>query len=971
MPVRALSTCLLGFLLCVSGAGVSCPSGPGVFCPGGPGVFCPGGPDVFCPSGAGASCPFPEDIYAVYAKADACFRSSHPTAGSDSTALALFERVIEEAGATHSADDILFQSYLNKGILLDIKGNFDAALDAYRGAMGCAGRHTDWSDTLRFRALVYAGTDYYRLDNFDSAVAVLGRAAAVDSRSPGLPERDRLYNALGALNYEGGNYIQGRDYFSRALGVVQTETPGDKVSIINFENNIASCLYKLNDYRGALRIYERLPRSGTLSSQLYLNIGQCYRGLGDYTHALALYRRVNPRDVPGVYNEIANAQFLKGDEDSALIFLDRWRFGVDGSRQTKVDEGVNALYRAQVLMARRQHIEALQYLQEAIMTFSRTFRDPDIHANPISFTGAFASYRLFDALYYKANTLEGLYSQTGNGEYLGEALNAYNSAILLFRYIEKTYATDDAKLFLEKNNRDLYENAVLVCLELDRLHPGGPYLEQAFLTAEKSKASIVSGRLEELALNHLPGIDPDLLRRQKDVLYNIARLDLKSDLENGSGTDQSIAGQKVDYEIELASLQRVMEQNSAYYNLKFEDSCPTVRELQAGLTDRQAIVSLFTSREGLHIFTLTSTSFHCLFVDSLASLDKEVGAYLGLLSNTTQGSRFGDKYITGRLYARVVKPLLNDLGARDEWTVIPDGIFYRLPFEALPLADQGHYLLERTTIGYQLSSKFLSPPFRKPRDKGDRYSVLSFAPFSEQGRLVQTPALRYMNRLAGSGPETAGLPGRRFVDVQATKARFLEELSHYRVIHLATHASVDSLGGHSICFYPRGQGPEDDCLFLPEIYALNMDATDLVILSACESGNGRIAENEGMISLSRGFMYAGCASTVNSLWKADDRSTAAILRQFHVYLEKGFTKSAALRQAKLDYIHSNALYVSPNYWAHLVLVGNTDAIVEKQEKRGEKSWAILFVIAGLLGAAIVSAILIWRARSANPKRLFA
>lgn len=924
-------------------------------------------------SGRAGPYPFPNDGHTTYNKAYAYFTSTHPTPTTDSIALMLFERAIQEAAADTAQDDILYQSYLNKGILLDIKGSFSEALEAYQGAMTCIGRHPDWGDTLRFRSLVYAGTDYYRLDNFDSAAAVLDRAETLDTRSPGLPESDRLYNALGALNYEGGNYMQGKDYFTKALDITVLQRPTDKTSRNNFENNIASCLYKLKDYRGALAIYGGLSRSGKLTSQVYLNIGQCYRGMKDYRNALKLYRMVSPRDLPGVYNEMANTHFLMGEEDSALVFLDKWRLGVDGSLQTKVDAGINALYRAEVLMARRQHIEALQYLQEAIITFSRTFRDPDIHANPVSFTGAFASYRLFDALYFKANTLESLYSQTGNGEYLSEALNAYNSAILLFRYIEKTYATDDAKLFLKQNNQDLYENAVLACLELDRLHPRGPYLEQAFLTAEKSKASIVSGRLEELALNHLPGVDPTLLRKQKDIKYNIARLDLKSDLENENDAAQTIAGQKVNYEIELASLQRTMEQNSVYYNLKFEDSCPTVRELQAGLTDKQAIVSFFVSREGLHVFTLTAQSFHCLFIDSLAVLTREIKDYLDLLGNTGQGSRFGNKDLAAQLYRRLVKPLQGALTGHDEWTIIPDGIFYRFPFEALPLDDPHHYLIENTTIGYQLSSKFLSPPFKKPREKGTNYSVLAFAPFADRGAQVLTPEPHYMNRLSGSGPETAALPGQRFINEHATKTRFLEQLNRYRVIHLATHAFTDSLNPQaaSICFFPEGRGLADDCLFLPEIYGLNMDSTDLVILSACESGNGRIAENEGMISLSRGFMYAGCASTVNSLWKADDRSTAIILKQFHVYLEKGYTKSAALRQAKLDYIHSNALYVSPNYWAHLVLVGNTDEIVEKPEKKGGQHWTILLLLGGLLGAALIAAIFIWRARSSNPKRSFA
>ncbi len=118
---------------------------------------------------------------------------------------------------------------------------------------------------------------------------------------------------------------------------------------------------------------------------------------------------------------------------------------------------------------------------------------------------------------------------------------------------------------------------------------------------------------------------------------------------------------------------------------------------------------------------------------------------------------------------------------------------------------------------------------------------------------------------------------------QATKAHFLQLINQYPVIHLATHAWSDAgdSRGSRIFFYPGGGVSEDDNLYLPELYGLNMDSTELVILSACESGKGETVDNEGIISLSRGFMYAGCASTVNSLWKADDESTAFILARFH------------------------------------------------------------------------------------------
>jgi CHAT domain-containing protein len=168
------------------------------------------------------------------------------------------------------------------------------------------------------------------------------------------------------------------------------------------------------------------------------------------------------------------------------------------------------------------------------------------------------------------------------------------------------------------------------------------------------------------------------------------------------------------------------------------------------------------------------------------------------------------------------------------------------------------------------------------------------------------------------------------------------------VVHLATHAIADT--GNSaisfVAFYPATQQPAQDALYLEELYGLNMENNRLMIISACETGNGQLVNSEGVLSITRGFAYAGCASMVNSLWKADDEATAAILHQFHVYLQKGYTKPKALRQAKLDYLHSNTVNKSPGYWAHLLLTGDTQPLVKTTSYR----W--------LFGGSVVVALLL-------------
>ncbi len=499
----------------------------------------------------------PSSLQADYQRANHYFGLAHPTAATDSMALQLYTRIIALAGFAHFKDDWLFQCWLNKGVLLDVKGRFQEALDAYNGGLGCLRRHPEWSDSLYFRLYVYAGPDYYHLENFDSAYSLLNRADELAIRFPGLREKDRLYNALGALYYESGNYLQARNYFSRALDVIRQERPKDRASVINFSNNIASCLYKLGDYQASIDLYTRLIGSGIFSSQLYFNLGKSFIELRDYASAMTWFRKVRPLDVPDVYNEMAYTQFLLGNNDSALSFLDQWSHQPDPSGRTGLDAGVNNLYRGQVLMAVHHPDEGMKAFQQAIIIFSGRFANPDIHSNPLNFTGSFASYRLFDAIVSKARAWGWLYTQLRKEDYLLGAWQAYNSAILLFRHIEKTYTTDDARLFLKKNNRDLYHNAFEVSLSLNKLHPNSGYLEQAFGIAEKSKASILAANLD-FSAGH-PGVDPRIVQRIRAIKYNIARLEVRGDPGHDSASANSIASRKAGYEIELSRLLNGME----------------------------------------------------------------------------------------------------------------------------------------------------------------------------------------------------------------------------------------------------------------------------------------------------------------------------------------------------------------------------------------------------------------------------
>jgi CHAT domain-containing protein/tetratricopeptide (TPR) repeat protein len=163
------------------------------------------------------------------------------------------------------------------------------------------------------------------------------------------------------------------------------------------------------------------------------------------------------------------------------------------------------------------------------------------------------------------------------------------------------------------------------------------------------------------------------------------------------------------------------------------------------------------------------------------------------------------------------------------------------------------------------------------------------------------------------------------VDFDASRATALSrDLGHYRVVHFATHGLLNGrhpeLSGIILSLVNQEGKPQNGFLRLHEIYNLNLPA-ELVVLSACQTGLGQEVKGEGLVGLTRGFMYAGAARVMASLWKVDDAATAELMRRMYAKLLKsGMRPAAALRRAQIE-MSEQPRWGWPYYWAAFVLQG--------------------------------------------------
>ena len=867
--------------------------------------------------------PIAQRVEQAYKEADRLFNLPD----ADSAALKAFTLVIPQLKKLPSSphiQDLLFQSYFKKAIESEVRSDDIGAKEAYLSAF----RYPS-ADSLICQLNIYTGCIYYKLNNFDSANYFLLTAERLIRPDNSAADKIRLYNTLGVLYYDNGNYLQGRNYFNQALQILKATKNPDKATAASLQTNIATAYFRLGMYQASLDMYRRGLKYHLFGDQIRINIGRSNAELKNYDAAMAAFRQVNAHKLSGVLNEMASVKLKQQQPDSALFFLDQFQHQT-GNRMSP-DAGFNANVRADLQLSQGEELNAIKSLQRAINIFSGNFSDPDVYTNPMSFGGTFTYHGLFDALSKKAMAWETRYRKNGNPSDLVAAMAAYDATLKLLAYIERSYDMDDAKLLFKEKSGHLFEQALNVCLQLDHLFPDSNYLQRAFIISEKSKASVISSNLRQRSFSPATREERDLLQQERNIKYNIARLNGRSEQAGSDFVSTGIGKDKAQYEIELTRIQKELERSSRYYRLKYDDDHPGVDLLQSRLGKRQALISFSYVQDSMHVFVITDNSFKYLKLEHADLLARDVNEWIRQLRADQNGRNFNGGDAGLRLYTHLVRPIQNLTRGKDQWTIIPDGIFYMLPFESLPADNNGKTLLETNAISYQFSAAFMIR--NAENEKPDaQMETLAFAPFADAGADFHEAGLGVLARLPASATEIDGLKGLRLIGKEATKKAFLDDLNKYPVIHLATHAvsDISDPAASFVAFYPASGKPADDCLFLDELYGLSMDSCKLMIISACETGNGQMIKQEGIMSLSRAFMYAGCPSTVNSLWKADDDATASILKKFHEELETGMTKSAALQQAKLDYIRKNPLHRNPAYWSHLILTGDDSALYQKK-----------------------------------------
>ena len=583
------------------------------------------------------------------------------------------------------------------------------------------------------------------------------------------------------------------------------------------------------------------------------------------------------------------------------------------------------------------------------------------------------STALPDLYVQRSRILADQYYQSNEFEDLVAAYEAYQNSIETLNFMKLAMSDENSKVFATSQILEVYSEAVNVAKLLYDLTGESQYLEQSFSFAETSKSFALYSEIKDMEAMQFSDLPDEIKRKENRFVGEIQAYEeflyeeqIKPDPDSASieSFKEILFHLKDDY----SDLKREIEQNySNYYELKYNPKFVTLEEVQDKLAYKEALIEYVLSDSLLITYVVDRKGINVFTQEIGPEFAGECLEYYMLLNNQNFSGGVHDNYsryvsLGHKFYNILIEPCLSYTDKKS-FTIVPDGAITYIPFEGLitKVTDPEYvnymdlpYMIRDYSIGYSHSSTLLFS--ERYQSKSPENKVLAFAP-QYLNPLDRIDTLQYRQfdedteflfPLVGTIKEVQSInetvPSKVYINERATEANFKKNASDYRVLHLAMHTIMrDDNPLYSLLAFTNvsEDSVEDNRLYAYEIYNLKLNA-QMAVLSACSSGFGEMKKGEGMMSLARGFIYAGCPSIVMTLWQVADKSSSDLMTSFYKYLKRGKSKQEAMRLAKIDYLKkADDLTSNPYFWSGFVVLGDGSPIYNKT---GFAYWGIVILI---------------------------
>jgi CHAT domain-containing protein/Tfp pilus assembly protein PilF len=816
------------------------------------------------------------------------------------------------------------------------------------------------------------------------ALACYREALALYHQLGETQEEATALNNLGFASFSLGEPQPAEEYYRQALAI--RRATGDRAGEAQALNNLAVLFRSLGEIDEALKAYgeareilatldDRRQEAATLN-----NLGVAYSAIGEterarlyLTRALELRRAV--QDRRGEIVSLNNLGWLERRSNAAgkAIPLHQQALEVALATHDRRNEGISRGYLGTAEAEAGRFAEALAELDKALALQHQTgdrinegltlrWKGEALVANgraaealPLLPQALAAARAVGDRTNEAAILSVQARALRDQGD-LDQAASDAEAAIAALESLRNRLGNPELRAAFLGSRSDVYELRIDVLMRLAAARPGQGFERAAFEASEYARARSLLDTLRESGAEIRNRVDPALAARQHDLERHLALKEDRLQALLGRGKGGQAEGKILEIEsekirAELDTLDAEIRRTSPRYADLTRPGAVSTGEIQALLDHGTLLLEYSLGRERSYLWRVSATGLRAFVLPGREEIERTARAYHQALSTPATNGHEGGRTRLGKTLSRILLgPVARELEGR-RLAIVPDGALDYIPFDVLPEPGRASHLLMRHEVVELPSASVLAAerrelarrppapelaivladPVFQPDDprvaRGGPSGPAAPAPAARPGGLPRLSRLRFSRQEALTIASLAA-PGAVTTELDFAADRDLAlsgRLRDFRYVHLATHGVFDAerpeLSGLALSQVDPAGKPREGFLRLRDVYDLDLKA-DLVVLSGCQTALGKEIRGEGLLGLTRGFLYAGALRVVASLWWIDDRATAALMALFYrgMWIE-GLRPAAALRKARLSLARQHR-FRDPSYWGAFVLQGD-------------------------------------------------
>ncbi|MBP6023763.1 CHAT domain-containing protein [Ferruginibacter sp.] len=558
----------------------------------------------------------------------------------------------------------------------------------------------------------------------------------------------------------------------------------------------------------------------------------------------------------------------------------------------------------------------------------------------------YAENTIAEALYARADCI--ISRGMENTDELENAVSCYQLAFATESKLLNAFSYDESRLYMVEQTRQQTEKAIDICYRLLKKTNDNRWAAAAFLFAENNKSFVLKESVKRNIAASLFIQEDSTYKKIQELQSRLATVEIGLNQQQFSALPDAeivkkLLADKQELEQELLQNENAVKiKNPQYSNWLGNETALTASEIINRVAgEGTTMVEYFAGDAAVYAFSAAkggALSFHKLLPQVKALSD----SFLFFFSsrNLILNKPAAYAVTANRLYDLLLAPLLPSV--TPSLLIVPDGFISFIPFDALLTSlpktagmASFPFLIKQAEITNAFSCKTILAQQQIKNTTGNN-SILAFAPGFINNERGFAPLLHSNEELMMIKEFYPA--GKYFTNNTATLQQFKNNYSEAAIIHLATHANAGSdsvLAG--IEFY-------DSTLYLNTVYTMPLKAR-LVVLSGCETGTGNMNKTEGLMSLARGFSYAGTKNVVAGLWQTEDKTSGELFKNFYGNLE-GNSISRSLQKAKLQLLQNASVsQASPFYWAGYIYIGSPQEKINEKQGSGK---IIIFTLGALL-----------------------